>query len=148
MQPGRVYGRTMRVVLVLALVSCGRIGYDGLASTDAPVDDRLVEPPCPDGTSAVTEGAATCIELVERGTVPWTTAKQDCEALGRRLCTDAEWAAGCENVVGIVDMIDGGWEWVAEEAGGVAQKRGSDACTAVSSHAVIDPYEYRCCVDR
>ncbi len=128
---------------LLVIGGCGRIGYEDRALT-APDAPRT----CPSGSTEIEPGSNVCIEIVERGTVPWTDAKTDCESLGRRLCADAEWFTGCVNAAGLVDMIDGGYEWVAEEAGGVAQKRGSTDCTVMSSHAIVDPYEYRCCADK
>lgn len=123
--------------MLLVTSACGRIGYDEVDS----------DATCPAGTTSLSPGSSACIEVVERGTMPWTGAAADCAALGRRLCRDLEWAEACVNATNLVDMLDGGWEWVAEESAGVAQKRGSTECTAISSHAVVDPYEYRCCVD-
>lgn len=133
----------MRWAAVILLFGCGRLGYDRVeadATPDAP-------PVCPADTLPLSPGSQVCIEIVERGTIPWTDAVTSCAGLGRRLCADAEWFEGCVNATGLVDMIDGDFEWVAEESGGVAQKRGSTDCTVMSSHAVVDPYEYRCCVD-
>ena len=145
--------RLYRALPSLAFVAgCGRIGYDELAfvAPDAapamcPGDMTEVSP----GTSVagVTSVAKVCIEYTERGTEPWTVGKDQCSALARRLCTDAEWFSACVNAKGLVDMIDGGFEWVAEEMDGVALKRGSTDCTVMSSHAIVDPYEFRCCGD-
>jgi len=130
-------------LLVVTAIGCGRVNYDERRGLDA--NDPAA---CPSETTEIQPGGDVCIELVERGTVPWTTAKSMCASLGRRLCADAEWFTACVNATGLVDMIDGGYEWVAEEMDGVALKRGSTACTVMSSHAVVDPYEYRCCVTR
>jgi hypothetical protein len=149
--------------IVMLLGGCGRVGYERRtgadahdldAATDAAIDaatdaapdaiDAYI-PVCPTGMTELTVGSTVCIEQVERGNASWTIAKLDCEMLGRRLCADAEWYLGCTDAAGLVDMIDGGFEWVAEEAAGVAQKRGPNACTDISSHVVVDPYEFRCC---
>ena len=147
----------MRIALALLVLTaaCGRIGYDELAAVridamaDAPVDAAT----CPSDTTPITAGSSVCVELVERGNAPWTVARDTCASLGRRLCADAEWAIACTDASGLVDMANDGngatpeWEWVAEEAAGVAQKRGYSACSSMSSHQVIDPYDYRCCLD-
>lgn len=141
--------------LLVVTAGCGRIGYDERARTvDAsPVVDAPIDAPatCPADMAeipmmtGVVAADRVCIERAERGNAPWTTAKADCEALGRRLCADAEWYDGCVNAPGLMSMTDG-YEWVAEEVGGVAQKRGSSGCDDSSSHAVVDPYQYRCCL--
>jgi hypothetical protein len=136
-----------RIVIGCALgactnVGCGRIGYEPMLA-----DAEQQAAACPDGMAAIADGSNVCIELVERGNEPWTIAGARCAALGRRLCADLEWLAGCENVRGIVDMTDDAYEWVAEESAGVALKRGPDLCTSMSSHVIGDPYEFRCCAD-
>jgi len=149
------------LIWIVALIGgCGRVGYERRSGADAHDVDAETDPSdaadvidariaaCPTGMTELTVGSTVCIELKERGDAPWTTSKLDCESLGRRLCADAEWFLGCTDAVGLVDMIDGGYEWVAEETGGVAQKRGELACTVMSSHAIVDPYEYRCCADK
>ncbi len=150
----------MRVLVaggLLALCACGRLGYESRrgepdaaidasvdAATDAPTD---AAPVCPAGTTEISAGAAVCIEQAQRGSLTWTDAKADCESLGRRLCADAEWATACVNAVGMQAMINDDWEWVAEESGGVAGKRGNLTCDDISSHEIfVDPYGYRCCV--
>jgi len=149
-------------IVVVMLGGCGRLGYERRVDADAPLFDTAPDavvdaapdaidayvPVCPVGMTELAVGSSVCIELVERGDAPWTTAKLDCESLGRRLCADAEWFLGCTDATGLVDMIDGGYEWVAEEAGGIALKRGELACTVMSSHAIVDPYEYRCCAPK
>lgn len=144
------------------LCACGRVGYEprtqpidagadaGLdASLDASLDakvDAPVVPVCPLGTTELAPGSPTCIEKDQRGSDTWTNAVADCANLGRRLCADAEWFEGCTSAAGLTGMFDD-YEWVAEEAGGVALKRGPDACDGMSSHEIfIDPYGYRCCV--
>jgi hypothetical protein len=150
------------LVLAVAMVSCGHIGYDELdveidavgdaEPGDGPGADGLAA--CPVGTVETCPGSTVCVEVAERGYQPWTDAHDACLAVGRRLCTDAEWALACTCAVGLEEMTDDGagsaleWEWVAEESGGVAQKRGYDTCDATSTHAVTDPYDFRCCVDR
>jgi len=134
-----------------ALVACGRIGYDQREVIDAAVDGT---PPCPPGTTELSTGSPVCIEQVERGNLDWLMATDACAAVGRRLCSDGEWLEACQYAVGLVDMANDGagasaeWEWVAEESGGVAQKRGYADCTDTSSHVVTDPYDFRCCVAR
>ena len=77
-----------------------------------------------------------------------------CAAVGRRLCTGAEWDLACPCAPSLTEMFNdnGGsgldWEWVAEETGGVAHKRGYASCSDQSTHVVTDPYDFRCCVDR
>lgn len=144
------------VALLVVAAGCGRIGLDPIANLggDAAPDARV----CPSDTAAITTTAVTdaalvCIEKTERGTETWTTANATCASLGRRLCTDAEWAAACENTVGLVDMAGdpGGqnWEWVADILpSGDGGKRGYDLCSDTSSHEIlVDPYDFRCCVD-
>jgi hypothetical protein len=156
-----------RIAGLCVIAGCGRFGYDPRsdaavttpdaladaahdARLDAPIDTAIDAyiPVCPTGTTELTAGSDTCIELTEHGTDTWTNAKAICEGQGRRLCADAEWFLGCTNATGIIDMTDLGWEWVAEEASGVAAKRGDDLCTSMSSHVITDPYEYRCCVGK
>jgi len=135
------------ILCMVSATACGRIGYDEVSR--APPDatpDALAA--CPEGMTEISPGAPVCIELTERGTETWLVAKAQCEALQRRLCADLEWFEACVDATGLVDMIDGGYEWVAEELDGIAQKRGETACTVMSTHVVTDPYEYRCCADR
>jgi hypothetical protein len=50
---------------------------------------------------------------------------------------------------GLTDMVNQGYEWVAEEDSGVAHKRGESGCDDASAHEIfVDPYGYRCCLDR
>ncbi|MCX5747195.1 MAG: hypothetical protein NT062_32395 [Proteobacteria bacterium] len=140
------------LVVVLFVTGCGRIGYDTV------IDDARVDAlaRCPPDTTALVDGSTVCIELRERGNLPWGAARDACTTAGRRLCADAEWALACTSDVSgaLIDMAnDGGgvnpeWEWMAEEAAGIAQKRGFAACTDISTHAVGDPYDFRCCLDR
>jgi len=140
-------------LIPMAAVACGRLGYE--AQPDAAVDAPAIDAPptCPLGMTPVCDGQPVCIDLAERGNDSWTNARDLCAATGARLCTDAEWALACTCAVGLIDMANDGagasqeWEWVAEETGGVAQKRGYAACTDTSTHAVTDPYDYRCCAD-
>ncbi len=144
--------------MVTVLAGCGRIGFSERTQVDAPADApasvdtpaQLIDAPamCPVDALEIAAGSTVCIEIAQRGIDPWTTAKTTCEGLGRRLCADAEWLAGCTNQPTLMDMVGDDYEWVAEEAGGIAQKRGASACDDSSSHAVIDPYGYRCCVDK
>lgn len=149
--------RVGSAMLVLA-AACGRIGYDERRSVDAatvvdvaitsdapPIDAPAV---CPVDALEIAPGSTVCIEIAQRGSDPWTTAKSICEGLGRRLCADAEWLAGCTNQPTLMNMVGDDYEWVAEEAAGIAQKRGASACEDSSSHSVTDPYGYRCCVDK
>lgn len=88
---------------------------------------------------------SVCIDQSQRGALPWGQAAAACNALGRRLCTDAEWLAGCTGAAGLLDATDD-WEWVSDVISATdAVKRGSAACTARSSHAIVDPYGVRCC---
>lgn len=132
---------------------CGRIGIDLLElAVDAPPE--VPAPACPSGTTELAPGAATCVELVEQGSASWTSADQQCRLLGRRLCTDAEWALACVKAQGLIDMFDdqGGaepnWEWTADMDAGVAQKRGYGACEDMSSHTVDVTYDFRCCAPK
>lgn len=150
---------TMRGVVLLALVACGRIGYEprldnGAADATSDTTSDTPGADCPPGTLRFTSPPAVveafaCIETAERGNATWTEAREQCTAAGRRLCTDAEWFAACEELPGLVDMAgDGNWEWVADEDAGVAQKRGVDVCGDTSAHEIfVDPYDFRCCVD-
>ncbi len=145
-------------VVIVLLVACGRINLDpienlaGDATGDATSDGPRV---CPADTAALSAGVTTCIEKAERGTETWTDADATCRGLGRRLCTDAEWALACDQATGLVDMFNDeagvtpNWEWVADLVGGSeAAKRGFSLCTDTSSHEIfVDPYDYRCCVD-
>lgn len=143
-------------LLILAVLgaglACGRIGYEERpGGVDAPpIDAAVIDgiPACPAGTAESCPGSPVCIEVVERGYIDWTAARDTCAGAGRRLCTDAEWALACGCAAGLVDMTDSEWEWVAEESGGVAQKRGYESCDAISSHPITDSYDYRCCADR
>jgi hypothetical protein len=150
-------GRWLAAFAPLAALACGRIGYDAQvdADVDAPIDagiDGL--PACPLGMVPTCADSRVCVDLAERGNAPWTDARDLCAVTGARLCTDAEWAEACGCAVGVIDMANDGdgasqeWEWVADESAGVAQKRGYAACGDTSTHAVTDPYDYRCCADR
>jgi hypothetical protein len=164
---------------LIALAACGRIDLDPreldvdapVATFDAPaiadadpaapdadpsIDARVDAAKaavCPDDTTPISDGSLVCVEKNERGTDTWTAASDTCNAAGRRLCSDAEWALACANATDLVDMAnDGGgttreWEWVAEMSAGTAWKRGYTACDETASHSVDTPYDYRCCVD-
>ncbi len=145
-----------RAAAVLALLgACGRVGYEPV-TTDAPTDvaPDVGPAPCPLAMVPICDGASVCIDLAERGYTDWTNARDLCAVTGARLCTDAEWAEACTCAVGLIDMAgDGGgtaleWEWLAEETGGIAQKRGYAACSDTSTHPITDSYDYRCCADR
>lgn len=152
-------GALVALVTLVALTACGRIGYDDRArdpdangvAIDAAVDGQ---PACPSGTVETCAGAAVCIEIAERGYAPWEAARDACQAVGRRLCAEAEWEEACTCASGLEEMIDDGggsalaWEWVAEESGGVAHKRGWDSCLASSTHGITESYDFRCCADR
>jgi hypothetical protein len=158
-------GRSWTSVLVVVASACGRIGYDELevgdtdAEVDAPTDADPVDAvdalaACPGGTAELCTGSLVCIELTERGYDTWTNAVAACAAVGRRLCTGAEWDLACPCAPSLTDMFNdnGGssleWEWVAEESGGIAHKRGYSSCSDQSTHAITDQYDYRCCADR
>jgi hypothetical protein len=157
-------GRPVLVAAML-LAACGRIGYDELtddtdaASADAATDATAIDAidalaACPTGTVELCAGSLVCIEQVERGYDTWTNAVAACAAVGRRLCTQAEWDLACPCAPSLTDMFNdnGGssaeWEWTADESGGVAHKRGYSSCSDQSTHVVTDPYDYRCCADR
>lgn len=100
---------------------------------------------CPADMTPLSGTSSVCIDLADRGGMIWLTGQAACDAEGRRYCTDAEWLEACLNATGLVDMTGDGWEWVAEQAGGVAHKRGASDCDDASSHVITDPYEVRCC---
>ena len=139
----------MRSVLAIIMLmsACGRLGYEERRAEDAGNDASPdANPVCAADTTEIMVGSSICIEIAQRGSATWTNAKASCMSLGRRLCADAEWFTGCVNATGLTSTTDD-WEWLAEESGGVALKRGSGACTATSSHEIfVDPYGYRCCV--
>ncbi len=143
--------------MIVLTAACGRIGYEprvGDDDVDATTDTGSAA--CPTGTTELTAGSLVCIEQEERGNETWTDATSICDGLGRRLCSDAEWFLACTDAVGLVDMANDGaganpeWEWVSDLAtAGEAEKRGYAACGDMSSHEIlIDPYDFRCCVDR
>ena len=145
----------MRLAVLVLIAGCGRIGIeprigelDAAVTPDVTADARV----CPADTTELMAGSTVCIEKTERGNDTWTNAKAACEGLGRRLCADAEWLLACDSATGLVDMANDAaseWEWMAEETGGVALKRGFAACGDMSSHEIlVDPYDYRCCVDK
>ena len=138
------------LVILVVLAGCGRLGFDG--SDPPPFDiDAPPSPPgeCPNDTVETKVGSGVCIEKVQRGSKAWVDARGACIEVGRRLCADAEWAEGCNEAVGVEAMTGDDWEWVAEEVGGVAQKRGVAACEDTSSHEITtDPYGFRCCVTK
>lgn len=143
------------------LAACGRIGIDehrtggdDAAPTDSAADqmtatdaspDMMITLACPADMTKLSPTSSLCIEKSDRGGMLWLDGKNLCEGLGRRYCTDAEWVEGCKNAVGLVEITGDDYEWVAEEAGGVAQKRGSSSCDDASAHVITDPYEVRCC---
>jgi hypothetical protein len=145
--------RRFALLLLAASAACGRLNYDALeepppiGAADAPSSGA-----CPADTAPIEPGAAVCIELAERGTTTWVAANDACANLGRRLCRDAEWAVACEKAVGLADMAGGAdttWEWMLEQDGTLALKRGIDVCTDTSSHEIANgDYDFRCCVDR
>lgn len=140
----------------LALAAgCGRLDFDARtqpsdASIDTAGDPAIDAPPgCPSGTTPTRPGSQVCIEQARRGSDTWTRASASCLALGRRLCADAEWFEACKMASGLTDMVNDGYEWVAEEDSGVAHKRGESGCDDASAHEIfVDPYGYRCCLDR
>lgn len=133
------------------VAACGRIGYDPApVGPDAPVADATIDaiPPCPP-TMAEIPGSTACIDRAQRGSATWTNAKAACEALQVRLCTDQEWFVACTMLTELSGMAGDGYEWVAEEAAGIAQKRGSTDCFDMSEHEIfVDSYDYRCCASR
>ncbi len=153
--------------IIVLLAGCGRIGIDerrvtddapgdalGDALGDGPADiapDGAIDSPidvataCPADMTRLSPTSNVCIELADRGDALWLDGKATCQALGRRYCTDAEWLEGCLNATGLVDITGDSYEWVAEEAGGIAQKRGASGCDDASAHVITDPYELRCC---
>ena len=129
------------VVLLTLLGACGRFGFDELGA--AP-DAAGITLRCPAAMVEV-EVASACIEQLQRGSTTWTEARASCEALGRRLCTAVEWVAACSNESAVTGMTDD-WEWLAEEAGGIADKRGSGGCDQTAVHEIfVDSFGYRCC---
>ncbi len=130
---------------------------DDAATADAPVDvamivDMPVDAPddmaalaCPADMTRLSPTSNVCMDINSRGQAIWLDGKALCQGLGRRYCTDAEWFEGCTNAVGLVDIAGDGYEWVAEESAGVAQKRGAADCDDASAHVITDPYEVRCC---
>lgn len=139
-------------ILVAAALTaaCGRIGYDAPVDIDA-VDSLAA---CPGDMLPLCADALVCIEIAERGYTDWVTARDTCQSLGRRLCSDAEWALGCTCEPALTEMYNDGagstleWEWLLEESGGVAWKRGYQTCDSTSTHPITDSYDYRCCSDR
>jgi hypothetical protein len=149
-------------LLFVTLTACGRIGIDERqlrmdaptsdATDDAPMldapddakPDMMIALACPADMARLSPTSDTCIELADRVPEIWLDGKAICTNLGRRYCTDAEWFEACENATGLVGMV-GDYEWVAEESGGIAQKRGSSSCDDPSSHVITDPYPFRCC---
>lgn len=145
------HARRLSLLGWLALAGgCGRLDFDARMAppSDASVDAAIDAAGCPAATTPIAAGSTVCIEQARRGSETWTNARASCMALGRRLCADAEWFEACEMASGLTDMINDGYEWVAEESNGVAQKRGASGCGDMSSHEIfVDPYGYRCCVD-
>src|SRR3990170_1938301 len=91
-----------------------------------------------------------CIDMAEAGNQDWVMAGATCASLGKRLCRDDEWGFACGAApAGLVDMSDGDWEWTSDLASPtVARKRGWNACTDTSTHAITpDPYLFHCCRD-
>jgi hypothetical protein len=143
----------------LLAAACGRIGYDeqGQNLADAtPGDGSPPDTPaasCPSDTRPIAGAVVgtTCIEIDERGNATWLMARSLCTNAGRRLCTDVEWLLACQSTSGLVNMAGGlapDWEWMADEAGGIALKRGFDLCTDESSHEIDNGgYDFRCCLD-
>lgn len=151
--------------MVAMLSACGRIGIDerriggdtadaanptdgaaiDVAVDAADVSDAVAQLACPPDMTKLSATSSTCIELADRGGDLWLAGKATCNALGRRYCTDAEWLEACLGATGLVDMTADNYEWVAEESGGVAQKRGASGCDDASAHVITDPYEVRCC---
>jgi hypothetical protein len=147
-------------ILTLTWCACGRIGYTerpledaaepGDALTDALiVDTRDAPAACPTGMTEIMAGSNICIEQAQRGNKTWTVADATCQALDRRLCADAEWLEGCTKGSGMTNTVDD-WEWVAENDGSIAEKRGgAGACADTSSHEMfVDPYGFRCCTPK
>ena len=138
---------------ILVMVGCGRINLDpieNLAGDDGGPDIGGL---CPDDTIDLQNAANTCIEKTERGYKTWVDADTTCRGLGRRLCTDAEWALACGMPAGLTEMTSDvagfEWEWVAEVANEQGSKRGYELCGDIATHEIfLQPYDFRCCVDR
>lgn len=145
--------RLLPVALLVAGAACGRIGIDPREDAPPALPVEAAVPVCPQGTTEIEPGASTCIELVERGSLSWVAADAKCHALGRRLCSEAEWVTACNRATGLVDMIDdengasANWEWTGDLTPmGEGVKRGLTTCADASAHAVdSDPYDFRCC---
>jgi hypothetical protein len=136
------------VLTVVAVAACGHIGFD-----DRDVGgDPDAAAGCPPDMVRIEASTDVCVEKSERGYETWTQAEATCLGLGRRLCAGAEWLIACLNAPGVIDMANDGngadpeWEWFAGEEGGVAEKGGFELCEDTSSHPVVDPYDYRCCL--
>jgi hypothetical protein len=152
--------RTLLALSVWAALAsaCGRLGFDAQGprpidgsvdgATEGPADAAIDTAGCPVDMTAIAPGGAVCIELAQRGIATWTNAMAACTTRGRRLCGDAEWHTACLMATGLSGMVGDDYEWVAEESGGFAQKRGATSCEDKSTHEIlVDPYGYRCCVD-
>lgn len=146
------------IACAVLAAGCGRLGFNqeqqppSDAASDVASDVAIDMSPdaavCAADTTPILAGSMVCIEKAQRGDATWTNARASCIALGRRLCTDFEWFAGCVNAVGVTDMFGDNYEWVAEESSGVAQKRGASSCNDMSAHEIfVDPYGYRCCTE-
>jgi hypothetical protein len=138
-------------LFLVFLASCGSVntngGVDALPAPDAT--------PCPSDTVPVSSApGSACIERHERGTAEWDAASTTCLGIGRRLCTDDEWSAACATASGLDNMIDDdagmnlAWEWVDQQADGIAHQRGYTTCDDANDDAIAEPTDYRCCVDR
>ena len=131
---------SLRICSLLALLAlgCGRLRYE--------------QRQCPSGMIEVAPDAGSpmfCIEIAEREALPWNDGRAICEGMGRRLCTEPEWADACVIAGPSLQTMTDGWEWTVEIVADMeARKRGDGSCDAISSHIISDPYPYRCCAGR
>jgi hypothetical protein len=108
--------------IAIALVGCGRIGFDPLGATpfDGMLGERLSETSdalvCPADmarTSGSTSGAF-CIDLAEVGIDKWAAASSTCMASGKKMCSKIRLEEACGAApVGVIDLTDD-WEWSAD----------------------------------
>ncbi|NCT00096.1 collagen-like protein [Candidatus Parcubacteria bacterium] len=134
--------------------STGENGQDGDVGPQGPTGPPGVgiSVGCPVGSVALNSNI--CIDIDERGAMPWPNAADGC-IWGRngRLCSAAEWRIACEHKaeLGLVNMINN-WEWVDDATGNTDDNftlMGWQGCSDMSENGMDETmYNHRCCYDR
>lgn len=147
---GSSSARRFLFVSIVLSSACGRVDYERsglMGAMDAGSTHDEGAGTCPADTLliATPTEASFCVERNDRVAAPFEAARSACLAEGRHLCTDDEWRLGCELGGAMFLDLSDDWEWVDLLVDAATAKKRGYTCGDTSSHAVADPYPYRCC---